>query len=79
MDKGTLISIIAVIVAAVNQVFVLLGKSPMPIDSGLIEQFLSAVFTVITALIAWIRNKRSNSEIEKAHRRNQAKKKKKSK
>ncbi|MFD1335926.1 phage holin [Oceanobacillus iheyensis] len=77
MDKGTIISIIAVIIAAVNQVFVLLGKSPMPIDSELIEQFLSAVFTVTTAIIAWIRNRRSNSEIDKANRRTQAKRKKK--
>ncbi|MCT1903453.1 phage holin [Oceanobacillus sojae] len=58
MDKGTMISIIAVIIAATNQVFVLLGKSPMLIDSTLIEQILSAIFTVITVLIAWLRRKK---------------------
>lgn len=54
-----MISIIAVIIAATNQVFVLLGKSPMLIDSTLIEQLLSAIFTIITVLIAWVRRKKA--------------------
>ncbi|MFD1414097.1 phage holin [Oceanobacillus jeddahense] len=59
MDKGTMISIIAVLIAATNQVLVLFGKSPMLIDSTLIEQVLSAIFTIVTVLIAWVRRKKA--------------------
>lgn len=54
-----MISIIAVMIAAANQVLVLFGKSPMLIDSTLIEQILSAIFTIITVLIAWMRRKKA--------------------
>ncbi|WP_080874157.1 phage holin [Oceanobacillus timonensis] len=65
MDKGTLISIIAVMIAAANQVLVLLGKSPMLIDSTLIEQVVSAIFTIVTVLNAWLRRKKANMAKEK--------------
>ncbi len=55
-----MISIIAVMIAATNQVLVLFGKSPMLIDSTLIEQVLSAIFTIVTVLIAWIRRKKAH-------------------
>ncbi|WP_152654838.1 phage holin [Oceanobacillus sp. CFH 90083] len=60
MDKGTVISIIAVIIAATNQVLVLFDKSPMLIDSTLIEQGLSAIFTIVTVFIAWMRRKKAS-------------------
>jgi len=65
VDKGTMISIIAVIIAATNQIFVLLGKSPMLIDSTLIEQLLSAIFTIAALLNAWIRRKKAYKEKQK--------------
>ncbi|MFD1067417.1 phage holin [Oceanobacillus locisalsi] len=65
MDKGTVISIIAVMIAAANQVLVLFGKSPMLIDSTLIEQVVSAIFTIVTVLHAWLRRKKVNMAKEK--------------
>lgn len=54
-----MISIIAVLIAATNQILVLLGKSPMLIDSTLIEQILSAIITIVTVFIAWVKRKRA--------------------
>lgn len=65
MDKGTVISIIAVFIAAFNQILVLLGKSTMHLDSILIEQFLSAIITIITVLIAWFRRKKKSYQKRK--------------
>lgn len=56
LDKGTIIRTVLLFLALLNQFLVMFGKSPLPIDSELIEQFLSGLFTIITTLIAWFKN-----------------------
>ncbi|GIO21702.1 phage holin [Oceanobacillus sp. J11TS1] len=70
MDKGTLISIIAVLIATTNQVLVLLGKSPILIDSTLIEQIVSAIFTIITIIVAWFKRKKKMADNPKKNKNN---------
>ncbi|MFD2628190.1 phage holin [Oceanobacillus kapialis] len=56
MDKGTIIRSIVLFIALINQTLVIFGKSPLPIDSELIEQFVALSFTIATSLIAWFKN-----------------------
>lgn len=56
MDKGTLIRSVVLFVALVNQTLVIFGKSPLPIDSELLEQFVAVTFTIVSSLIAWFKN-----------------------
>lgn len=56
MDKGTIIRTAALFLALINQVLVIYGKSPLPISSELLEEMIAAVFTTVTAIIAWFKN-----------------------
>ncbi|GIO25962.1 phage holin [Ornithinibacillus bavariensis] len=56
MDKGTVVRTSILFVAIINQILVIFGKSPLPIDSELLEQVVSSLFTIITALITWFKN-----------------------
>lgn len=56
MDRGTLIRSFVLFVALINQTLVIFGKSPIPIDSELVEQFVAVTFTMVSSLIAWFKN-----------------------
>ncbi|GAA0420254.1 MAG: phage holin [Bacillota bacterium] len=56
MDKGTIARTIALVIALTNQFLVIFGRSPLPIDSELLENTVSAIFTIVTSLIAWFKN-----------------------
>ncbi|WP_010096874.1 phage holin [Ornithinibacillus scapharcae] len=56
MDKGTVIRTSILLLALINQVLVIFGKSPLPIDSELLEQLISTIFIIISALITWFKN-----------------------
>ncbi|MFD1848436.1 phage holin [Oceanobacillus bengalensis] len=56
MDKGTIIRTAALLLALTNQFLVLFGKSPLPIDSELVEQIISSIITLVTAINVWFRN-----------------------
>lgn len=56
MDKGTIIRTVLLFIALVNQFLVMFGKPVLPIDSELIEQVISGLFTIVTTLIAWFKN-----------------------
>jgi SPP1 family holin len=56
VDKGTIIRTIMLLLALLNQFLVIYGKSPLPIDSLMIEHVVSGLFTVVTTLIAWFKN-----------------------
>jgi SPP1 family holin len=56
MDKGTVIRTSVLFLALMNQILVIFGKSPLPIDSETLEQLIASLFTTITALIAWYKN-----------------------
>ncbi|MGM8364320.1 phage holin [Virgibacillus sp. W0181] len=56
MDKGTVIRTVTLILALINQFFVTIGKSPLPIDSELVEQLTAMFFTATTSITAWYKN-----------------------
>jgi SPP1 family holin len=56
MDRGTVVRTSILFVALLNQLLVIFGKSPLPIENELLEQTVSSLFTIITALISWFKN-----------------------
>ncbi|WP_174616433.1 phage holin [Virgibacillus ihumii] len=56
LDKGTVIRTIVLALALFNQILVIFGKSPLPFNGEELEQIVSAVFTVISSLVAWYKN-----------------------
>ena len=63
ITKGTLIRTILLVLALINQVLAVFGKSPIPIDDDTVTNLISTVWTVIASLIAWWKN---NSFTDKA-------------
>ena len=63
ITKGTLIRTILLVLALVNQVLAVFGKSPIPIDDDTATNLISTAWTVIASLIAWWKN---NSFTDKA-------------
>ena len=51
-----MIRTVLLLIALVNQFLVIFGKSPLPIDSFLIENVVAVLFTVITTITAWFKN-----------------------
>lgn len=56
MDKGTVIRTSILFLALINQILVIFGKSPLPIDSETLEQVVASIFTIIVALNTWFKN-----------------------
>ncbi|MBT2216252.1 phage holin [Virgibacillus dakarensis] len=56
MDKGTIIRTAALVLALTNQILVLFGKSPLPIDSEIVKEVAALLFTIVTSIIAWFKN-----------------------
>ena len=63
ITKGTLIRTILLVLALINQILAVFGKSPIPIDDDTVTNLISTVWTVIASLIAWWKN---NSFTDKA-------------
>jgi len=55
-DKGTLIRTIVLFIALVNQFLVSFGLYEIPGTAEEQTAFISAIFTFVTALIAWFKN-----------------------
>jgi len=56
MDKGTLIRTIVLFIALVNQFLVSFGLYEIPGTAEEQTAFISAIFTFVTAVIAWFKN-----------------------
>ncbi|TFJ94457.1 phage holin [Lentibacillus salicampi] len=56
MDKGTVIRTAVLAVALMNQLLVMFGKSPLPIDAEMVEQTISFILIVVTSVWAWFKN-----------------------
>ena len=56
ITKGTFARTILLVFALVNQILVVFGKSPIPIDDDTITNLISTAWTVIASLIAWWKN-----------------------
>ena len=55
-NKDTIIRTACVIAALINQLLTTFGKNPLPFSETDVYTGLSAVFTTVTALIAWWKN-----------------------
>lgn len=73
ISKGTWIRTIVLFAALLNHFLTILGKSPLPFDDLLIEQFAAFVFDAVAGLIAWWKN---NSFTKKAIKADETFKKK---
>ncbi len=56
MDRGTIIRTIVLFIALVNQFLVSFGLYEIPGTAEEQTAFISAVFTFVTAVIAWFKN-----------------------
>ena len=56
ISNGTIIRTIVLAVALLNQILTVFGFNPLPFSDEEIYAGLSAVATVITALVAWWKN-----------------------
>ena len=63
ITKGTLIRTILLVLALINQILAVFGKSPIPIDDDTVTNLISTAWTIIASLIAWWKN---NSFTDKA-------------
>ena len=63
ITKGTLIRTILLVLALINQILAVFGKSPIPIDDDTVTNLISTIWTVIVSLISWWKN---NSFTDKA-------------
>lgn len=56
ITKSTLIRTIVLILALINQVLTSTGHSVIPISNDQVQEIVSLVFTIISALVAWWKN-----------------------
>ena len=56
IDKLTLIRTIVLFIALINQVLVIVGLSPLPIEDTSIELLVSTSWTIIAAILSWWKN-----------------------
>lgn len=56
VTKGTIIRTVLLALALTNQVLVVLGVSPIPVDDNTVTNLISTICTVVTAIMAWWKN-----------------------
>lgn len=56
ISKGTVIRTTLLVLAILNNLLALFGKSPLPIDDETVEEVISFLFTTGAALAAWWKN-----------------------
>lgn len=56
VSKGTVIRTSLLVLALLNNLLALFGKSPLPIDDETVKEVISFIFTAGTSLIAWWKN-----------------------
>lgn len=56
ISTATIAHTVVLVLALLNQVLSVIGKSPLPIESTDIEQLISLAFTIGAALVSWWEN-----------------------
>lgn len=56
VSKETIIRTVALVLALINQLLLLGGKSPLPIEDEFVKTLTSDVITVIVSVWAWWKN-----------------------
>lgn len=52
----TIVRLIVLVIALVNQLLVAIGKSPLPFENETVTEFVSVLITVLAAAWAWWKN-----------------------
>ena len=63
ISKGTIIRTACLLLAIINNLLAIYGKSPLPIDDEMLTEVISFCFTTIASVAAWWKN---NSFTQKA-------------
>lgn len=66
ISKGTIIRTACLLLAIINAILAMFGKSPLPIDDALIENIVSDVFLIVSSLPAWWKNNSFTKAARKA-------------
>ncbi|WP_078380814.1 phage holin [Sutcliffiella halmapala] len=53
VSKGAWFRVVFLVLALVNQVLVMQGKSPIPVSSEELEQLYTITLTIVASIIAW--------------------------
>lgn len=56
ISKGTIVRTVVLVVALINSVLTMTGKNPLPFSDDEVYSGVSAVVTVVAALVAWWKN-----------------------
>jgi len=56
MTTGTIVRVVALILALVNQALVAVGMSPIPVESAELEMIISTIATILIAIYAAWKN-----------------------
>lgn len=56
ISAGTVARTVCLILALANQVLAIFGRESIPIADEIVYQFVSIIFTVVTAVSAWWKN-----------------------
>lgn len=52
----TIVRLIVLLIALINQLLVAIGKSPLPFENETVTEFVSVLITVLAAVWAWWKN-----------------------
>lgn len=56
ISKGTIIRTACLLLAIINNMLAICGKSPLPIDNETLTEVISFGFTTVASLVAWWKN-----------------------
>lgn len=56
VTKGTIIRTACLILAIINNLLAIFGKSPLPINDEVLANVISFGFTTVASLVAWWKN-----------------------
>lgn len=56
ISTGTIVRTVVLALALINQLLVMLGYSPLPIDDETINLAITSVWTVAAAIVTWWKN-----------------------
>lgn len=56
ISAGTIARTVCLFIALANQIMVMCGITPIQLDDNTVYEFVSVLFTVVTALVAWWKN-----------------------
>lgn len=65
ISKGTIIRTACLLLAIINNLLAIYGKSPLPINDETLVEVISFCFTTVASIVAWWKN---NSFTQKAIR-----------